>query len=188
MIYFKQSRCRSCCCGEVDMKKTGRMILRMTVITIAAAAVLAGAFIFMQNAKPSHYVPYTGDIVSVSWSSFGGMEGGFTDYNAVNTDRGYVSVTKESRVGPSGKAGKKTYRTDPEILRDLEELFKKHGVREWGELPDSELIALDAPTVSVSIELSGGESFTFSSYKEFPDGSGGFLYDVRKIFEQYCER
>ena len=155
---------------------------------IGAVILTAGVLFMIQRVKISKFTAYTGSIRSVSWSSGGGMDGGYLDYTAENTEKGYVLITKEEREGVRGRVKKSRSKVDPMIFTELDELIDSYDARNWGDLPKSELIALDARAEHVWIRLSGAENIEFSSTDEFPGDGYQIIQGIKELLSRYCER
>lgn len=168
------------------MKGILKMIFKLVMLAAAAALAVWGALRLMEYRRISSYVPYDGIVKSVSYSSAGGMDGGSLEITAVNTDKGYVLVGMEEKKTWNGRIVKKTFKADPALLFEVEELVNGYGALEWDELPVSEFVVLDAPTVSVAVELTDGTCRRFYSYQAFPEGCGDLLFCVRQILEKYA--
>ena len=167
------------------MKGTGKMML---ILLMAAAAVLAAAWgigLLREYRRLSSYVPYSGTIKRTYFSTGGGMDGGSLEITAENTDKGYILVRMEEKKTWNAKTVKRTVKADPALFREIEELVISFGVKDWGDLPDSEFIALDAPTVSAGIDFTDGTYRSFYSYQVFPEGCDGFIRAVRELLEKY---
>ena len=171
-----------------QMKSRVRKIFVLAGILICAVALVLGIFYVIQRIKISRFTAYTGNISSVSWRSGGGMDGGYLDYTAENTAKGYVLVTKEQKDGARSAVKKSRFKVDPEILRELDDLVDSYGAGKWGDLPGSETIALDAPTVHVRLRLSEGDDIKFSSSDEFPGNGHNIIHDIKELLDKYCDR
>jgi hypothetical protein len=66
---------------------------------IGAAALTIGILFVIQRVRISRFTTYSGKIRSVSWRLGGGMDGGYLDYTAENTEKGYVLVIKAQKEG-----------------------------------------------------------------------------------------
>ena len=170
------------------MKSRVRKIFILAGILICAVALVLGIFYVIQRIKISRFTAYTGNISSVSWRSGGGMDGGYLDYTAENTEKGYVLITKEEREGVRGRVKKSRSKVDPMIFTELDELIDSYDARNWGDLPKSELIALDARAEHVWIRLSGAENIEFSSTDEFPGDGYQIIQGIKELLSRYCER
>ena len=83
----------------MTIKVRKQQIVKTIVFLIGIAILAAGVLFMIQRVKISKFTAYTGNIRSVSWSSGGGMDGGYLVYTAENTEKGYVLITKEEREG-----------------------------------------------------------------------------------------
>ena len=173
---------------KVCEQHKARRLFILAGVLIGAVILTAGVLFMIQRIKISKFTAYTGNIRSVSWSSGGGMDGGYLDYTAENTEKGYVLIIKEQREGVSGRVKKSRFKVDPMVLTELDELIVSYGARDWGDLPVSELIVLDAPSVHVWIRLSGAENIEFSSTDEFPGDGYQIIHDIKELLSRYCDR
>ncbi len=80
----------------------------------------------------------------------------------------------ELRVETCASAGQKTKTrcVGGDLYRDLYAVTQKYGMKSWTDLPQSELIAMDAPSTSVSILFRDGTVISISSSDELPKTAG----------------
>ena len=90
-----------------------------------------------------------------------------------------VRVEYYNRPSHDAKAVEKTVRVSSNVVRGVMELIDRHGMRDWGELPEAEEFALDAPSMRFTCTYSDGSSITAGSGDELPDGGGAAIREIR---------
>lgn len=115
------------------------------------------------------------DLFSVGYSYGGGMDGG-TDSIELTRDRGAALATRTRKETWNGREKTTKKRLDAAVFVEFEQLVVDFDLRAASECPDSELIALDAPTTSVTfayVDEDGGMEvdgmFTVSSQQDIDD-------------------
>ena len=69
-----------------------------------------------------------------------------------------------------------------QALEDLDEFVQRYAPETWAELPDSEFIALDAPTRLITLTYDNGTLYSLSNSKEL---SGALFWELRCFLESY---
>ncbi len=128
-----------------------------------------------------------GDLTSVSYRYGGGMEGESESFTLEITD-GYGDLTVSESPYHSAATVVRSYNVDVERVEKIEAYVSEYNLAAWGDLPQSEYIAMDAPTSSYSVcydnSSVGGsrrEYYTVSSDDEYPEGGGEVLGKVRTM-------
>lgn len=94
-----------------------------------------------------------------------------------------ASFTVEECPGNGMKTKMKTYTVDSSFYSDLDGIIEEYGIKNWTDLPDSEIFALDAATTSLDIRFSDGSSISFSSSKELPEDGWEAVRKISGLFE-----
>ena len=77
------------------------------------------------------------------------------------------------------KAVEKTVRVSSYVVEEVMDIIDRQGMRDWGELPEAEEFALDAPSMHFTCTYSDGSSFSAGSGDEIPDG-GAAIREIRE--------
>lgn len=120
------------------------------------------------------------ELLSCRYSSGGGMDGGSIRMLLERTDGGACrfSFTEKPFWDSEEESGSFTLPRD--VMDTLERLVNLCHVYRWGKLPESEIFALDAPSVSVELRYHDQEVF-LSDRDEFPKEGTGILYDIYSV-------
>ena len=70
---------------------------------------------------------------------------------------------------------------DRSVFGEIRNICQRTGVLTWGELDDSELILLDAPTDSISFTYFDTEQYAVNSGKELPESGAGLFGEIYKL-------
>ena len=124
-------------------------------------------------------VPFAMDIelIRCEYSEFGGMENVHHSFT-LEADEPMQSliVTEEDGDGVA------TYEASPDALIRLSRLMAARRPETWAALPDSELIALDAPSERLTLTCADGTEYVLDDYRE---GAGEILWLARCFMESY---
>jgi len=90
-----------------------------------------------------------------------------------------VRVEYYNRPSHDVKAVEKTVRMSSDVVTGVMEIIDRYGMRDWGELPEAEEFALDAPSMRFRCTYSDGSSITAGSGDELPDGGGAAIREIR---------
>ncbi len=121
---------------------------------------------------------------AVEYSSGGGMSGGRTDITLERAGTGMPTISydiTEYNGGPR-KKGSKTLPKAAE--KDLRDIYDRRGVKGWGRLEKSDLIALDAPSVSVTFRVDGRMT-RISDDDVLPENGRGIIFEVYRCLMGY---
>ncbi|MBQ1435499.1 MAG: hypothetical protein IIZ19_06360 [Clostridia bacterium] len=160
-----------------------------TVLVIIIAAALAAAVILIHGAvdKPPALSPDDIGDFKVEYRSFGGMDGGEAEITLEALSDNEARLTFRIRPYYGAEEINESLTVPYEALYRVKTLYAERGVHFWGELPESDLIALDAPTIVVTFRADGKET-VLSSDREFPDEGAGVLHETESILYEYIEK
>ncbi|MGN0546241.1 MAG: hypothetical protein ACI4I3_02830 [Acutalibacteraceae bacterium] len=122
------------------------------------------------------------------YSLYGGMEGESLNIR-LSADENGSAVIESSRV-PSNGAPEETKKLSVpfEAVEKIRDVCKKYGVMSWEKLKYSEIIATDAPTVSLTFSVKEENiSVTVNSNQELPEGCNGIFNEVYDILMSYLQ-
>ncbi len=126
-----------------------------------------------------------GALQSANYTDSGDMNGNLYSVEAKRADDGAVTVVVREAKMHSDPISVGEYRAPDDLLDQVNVIVDKAGMKEWGELPLSEFIALDASTPHVSLTYESADPnemfpiwLSFSTTYEMPDG-GEALYAIR---------
>ena len=94
-------------------------------------------------------------------------------------DRPVVTVNYCDRPAVGEKETEKTVHLTSNVIRGVEEIIDRWGMKEWVDLPPAEEFALDAPTTSLTVTYSDGTSVTIGSDDELPEGGSAAIFEIR---------
>ena len=124
-------------------------------------------------------------LVSCTYSSAGGMSGGYY-YLTLSREGDDWTVTMESKEHNGAEEVTEKYAVPERAARDLEEYFSWHDCESWKELEvDTDMIAYDAPTASVSFQLEDGRAYSVRGPLKMPKGEEMLCYEVSSFLESY---
>lgn len=113
------------------------------------------------------------------YSSYGGME---------NSSEEYVLTgeTITHRMQDGDEETVTTNEVPAEAIEKLKDIYRKHKVERWGELPVSEITAVDAPTVKVWFETYDKTTVIYS-YQELPKNGNSIFTEVHEVLISYAD-
>lgn len=122
------------------------------------------------------------------YSLHGGMEGESL-YIRLSADKNGNAAIEFSRTEFNGASEETRTGSVPfEAIEKIRSVCTEYGVMSWGELKNSELIALDAPTVSLTFSVKEEDySVTINSNQALPKGSNGIFNEVYSILMSYLQ-
>ena len=117
----------------------------------------------------------------------GGMERDSISITVKETDNETAALEVVSCSSPDYEEITENYTVSFDSLEKIYQLYTKYDVKNWGKLPESELIALDAPVTSISIKTVN-TTVSFDSYKEFPGDGYSIILDIRSVLYDCIEQ
>ncbi len=168
------------------MNKKIKIIITVVIAVLILAA--AGCILFYLHIR-SHTVDGPGMVDNVDFldctikecefSSAGDSLGRreYIDLTMINNN---LVMTVTTCEGNGHKEKKKVYYPQSQMIYDIEKVFTDYDVENWGELPDSEFIALDASTERVTVTKKDGSVFSVYSTDKLPEGKEDY---IRVIYE-----
>ncbi len=170
------------------MKKMKALIIGL-LIGVLLTGIIAGVWYY----KTKFYVPdkdgmvreISDTVTRCTYSSGGGMEGSYESLEISIRENGEVWLEYSSLPYIGAEEETVNHTVPAEAIEEIRSLCKKTGVLDWGELPDEELLLLDAPTTSVSFTYGDGEYYSVSSNDKLPKKGAGFFSEVYSILFKY---
>ncbi len=170
------------------MKKMKALIIGL-LIGVLLTGIIAGVWYY----KTKFYVPdkdgmvreISDTVTRCTYSSGGGMEGSYESLEISIRENGEVWLEYSSLPYIGAEEETVSHTVPAEAIEEIRSLCKKTGVLDWGELPDEELLLLDAPTTSVSFTYGDGEYYSVSSNDKLPKKGAGFFSEVYSILFKY---
>lgn len=170
------------------MKKMKALIIGL-LIGVLLTGIIAGVWYY----KTKFYVPdkdgmvreISDTVTRCTYSSGGGMEGSYESLEISIRENGEVWLEYSSLPYIGAEEETVSHTVPAEAIEEIRSLCKKIGVLDWGELPDEELLLLDAPTTSVSFTYGDGEYYSVSSNDKLPKKGAGFFSEVYSILFKY---
>ena len=117
----------------------------------------------------------------------GGMERDSVSITLKENDNETATLEVVSCSSPDYEEITENYTVSFDSLEKIYQLYTKYDVANWGKLPESELIALDAPVTSISIKTVN-TTVSFDSTKEFPDDSYSIISEIRSVLYDCIEQ
>lgn len=128
-----------------------------------------------------------GNLKSIEYSNSGNMLGNVYSVEASRADDGSTVVTVREAKMHSDPVQVGEYRADDDLLDQIETVIDRAGMKEWGELPQGEFIALDASTESLTMRFASADpaarwvpSLSYSENDELPEGG---MEAIREIYQ-----
>ena len=170
------------------MKKMKALIIGL-LIGVLLTGIIAGVWYY----KTKFYIPdkdgmvreISDTVTRCTYSSGGGMEGSYESLEISIRENGEVWLEYSSLPYIGAEEETVSHTVPAEAIEEIRSLCKKIGVLDWGELPDEELLLLDAPTTSVSFTYGDGEYYSVSSNDKLPKKGAGFFSEVYSILFKY---
>ncbi|MBQ3378637.1 MAG: hypothetical protein IJG50_02090 [Clostridia bacterium] len=150
-------------------------------LIIIAAALAAVNFLKTPEISPEDIKDF-----KVEYRVYGGMEGEDIDIMLEPSPDGQALLTVHETLFNGAEETNETLVVPYEALGRIKAVYAERKVPLWGELGDSEFVALDAPTICVTFVADGKET-VLSSDEEFPESGTGILYEIRSILYEYRE-
>ena len=117
----------------------------------------------------------------------GGMERDSVSITVKENDNETATLEVVSCSSPDYEEITENYTVSFDSLEKIYQLYTKYDVKNWGKLPESELIALDAPVTSISIKTVN-TTVSFDSNKEFPGDGYSIILDIRSVLYDCIEQ
>ena len=133
------------------------------------------------------YVPDPADtsvpaVTSLTITKSGDSLGCFYEWTAELTGPDSVRVTVVSQPTHNDREKTTTKTVGLEVLQEISAIVQDRGMTAWDDLPDTDLIALDAASTGVSFVYRGAEH-GFSSSQELPEGGWAACWQIRDLIE-----
>ena len=159
--------------------ETVRSLSKMKILLIVVLSVMTVAALAL------------GSIYYISQKTItdkGGMDGESL-YIRLSADENGYAVIESSRVPFNGAPEEtKTLSVPFEAVEKIRAVCSEYGVMSWKKLKYSEIIAIDAPTVSLTFSVKKENiSVTINSNQELPKGCNGIFNEVYDILISYLQ-
>lgn len=178
------------------MKTKNKKLIVVIIVMLVGALVVAAAVAVSVGVwhlkKGTHIQDKTGmvrdmsdTVISCSYNEGGGMDGGSMRMEISIKDDG--AVWFDYYNCPYNGADEETIsrKVTFDALEEIRTICKKRSVLTWGELPESELVLLDAPTTSITFIYGDNEFYSISSNKELPAKGEGIFSEIFNVLEKY---
>jgi len=123
-------------------------------------------------------------IFSCSYKLGGGMEGGREVYDLCKYESGRKELTYSRQRYNGDDVVSGEMEPSDELIDKILYIYEMAGVKDYGELEKSEIIALDAPSVSIWFLVNGVET-RISDSDEIPERGRGIFNSVHQAFYYY---
>lgn len=169
-------------------------MLKWILIGLAAVAVIVAVIMLVPvlsaMLRPDKHI-IDGDgmvnetyLKSVTYSEAGDMSGGSVYMKLYSDEAGKVWLEVSERADAGSEEVSNTYELDRNAIYEFNALYDEKHMGRCVDLPDSELLLLDAAICSVRIEFSD-RTIKFDSTNEFPEeciGAVGAVYSLLQSF------
>lgn len=125
--------------------------------------------------------------LSCTYHFGGGMERDSVSITVKENDNETATLEVVSCSSPDYEEITENYTVSFDSLEKIYQIYKKYEVVKWGELPKSELIALDEPVISISIKTVD-TTVSFDSTKEFPEDAFTIISEIRSVLYDCIEQ
>ena len=172
------------------MKKMKEIIIASSIVLGVAAISVVGYFLvkhFVDKSKLDGDGMVNDRCLSCKYHCGGGMERDSVSITVKENDNETVTLEVVSCSSPDYEEITENYTVSFDSLEKIYQIFKKHEVAKWGELPNSEIQALDAPVASVCIKTVN-TTVSFDSTKEFPKNAGTIISEIRSVLYECIEQ
>lgn len=172
---------------KIRMKE---IIIVLSVILGVAAIFTVGYFLvkhFLKDKLLDGDGMVNDRCLSCTYHLGGGMEGNSLSITVKENDNETATLEVVSCNSPYYEEITENYTVSFDSLEKIYQIYKKYEVAKWGELPESELIALDDPVVSVCIKTVN-TTVSFDSNKEFPENAFTIISEIRSVLYDCIEQ
>ena len=166
------------------------IIIVASVILGVAAVAAVGYFLvkhFVDKSKLDGDGMVNDRCLSCKYHCGGGMERDSVSITLKENDNETATLEVISSNSPSDEEITENYTVSFDSLEKIYQLYTKYDVKNWGKLPESELIALDAPVTSISIKTVN-TTVSFDSNKEFPEDGYNIVSEIRSVLYDCIEQ
>lgn len=133
-----------------------------------------------------------GNLKSASYSESGDMIGSLYAIDALRDDDGAPIVQLRKSEAHHLPIEVSEYRADADLFDRIDAIVDGVGMKEWGEVPMSEFIALDAATESLSLYYDSTDpenpwlpSLRYTFNEVLPEGGKDAIKEIRELMESY---
>ena len=120
----------------------------------------------------------------VTYSSSGSSLGG---YYEVEYDGVKKTVRLSEQKTHSDPEQVKTTKVGIDCGKAIRKIIEKYDMLKWADLPPSEIMVLDAATVSLSIRFENGEVYNISETQALPENGMTAICEVRECMLSFME-
>ena len=173
------------------MKIKMKEIIIVASVILGVAAISAVGYFLVKDFVKDNVLDGDGMVndrcLSCTYHFGGGMERDSVSITVKENDNETATLEVVSCSSPDYEEITENYTVPFDSLEEIYQIYKKYEVAKWGELPESELIALDDPVISISIKTVN-TTVSFDSNKEFPDDSYSIISDIRSVLYDCIEQ
>ena len=168
-----------------------KILLFAGIAAVAVGIVLIGLYVWTLGHSPDDDTLYEPDltdpatpaVTAVRIQKVGDENGCSYSWEArmVGPDKVRVTVCSQPTFNSREKVTKRTVGLD--VLTQIAGIVEANGMAAWDDLPRTDLVVLDAATVSMSF-VRAGEEHRFSDSQEVPGSGWVALWEIAGLIEE----
>lgn len=169
-----------------------KILLIVVLSVVAVAALTLGIICYISHKTVTDKGGMVNNMANAvdecRYSLGGGMEGESL-YIRLSADENGSAVIESSSIPFNGAPEEaKTLSVPFEAVEKIRAVCTEYGVMSWEKLEYSEIIATDAPTISLTFSVKEENlSVTINSNQELPEGCNGIFNEVYDILMSYLQ-
>lgn len=168
------------------MSKTVKVIIIILCLLILIAAAFSVMYFTMQKQVKDKDGMINPDYFVCGYSEYGGMEGAELYITLEKLPSGEATLTYREKENAAAEETEYTVTAPPEAVERIISIYESYNVASWGELPDNDVIALDAPTVKVHFDTAIS-NITVTSNDKLPKNCERLFSEVYSVLIEYIK-
>ncbi len=173
------------------MKRKMNAVIIASSVLLGVAAISTAAYFIMRQITKNSFKDGDGMVndrcLSCTYHRGGGMERDSFSICLKEDSLDTITLEVVKCDGQGAVPTTENYTVSTDALEKIYNICNKYDVTKWGELPYSEMIALDAPTVSICIETVN-TTVRFDSNKELPENAYGIFSEICSVLDECIEQ
>ncbi|MGN0528113.1 MAG: hypothetical protein ACI4IE_03190 [Eubacterium sp.] len=166
------------------MSKTVKVIIIILCLLILIAAVFSVMYFTIQKQVKDKNGMINPDYFVCEYSRFGGMEGAELYISLENIPSGEATLTYREKENTEAEKTEYNITVPQEAVKRIRSIYESYNVASWGELPENDVIALDAPTVKVHFDTAIS-NITVTGNDKLPKNCERLFSEVYSVLIEY---